>query len=220
MNNVKKHFLLISDFDGTISKIDFFWQILNRYYPGGKSTDYDDYIDKKISAFTLLSKIFQNLNLSQEELDKEISSIEIDKTFTETARWILDRGGDICVLSAGCDYYIKRRLSQEGLFDIPIISNHGVYSQGGIVMIRDLNSPWYCQDVGIDKKKATEHLIKNYSVVAYAGDGAFDAPGAKQADLKFAKRRLAEILEKENISYYTLSEFKVIKSCLEEKNIL
>ena len=65
-----------------------------------------------------------------------------------------------------------------------------------------------------------EHLINGYSVVAYAGDGAFDAPGAKQADLKFAKRRLAEILEKENIPYYKLSEFKVIQNCLEEKNIL
>lgn len=220
MNYIKKHFLLISDFDGTISKIDFFQQILNKYYPEGKSSDYDDYLDKKISAFTLLSRIFQNLDLSQEELDEEISAIEIDKTFTETARWILARGGNICILSAGCDYYIKRRLSQEGLFDIPIISNHGVYSQGGIRMIRDLNSPWYCQDVGIDKKKATEHLINDYSVVAYAGDGAFDAPGAKQADLKFAKRKLAEILEKENIPYYKLSEFKIIQNCLEEKNIL
>lgn len=220
MNDVKKHFLLISDFDGTISKIDFFQQILNKYYPEGKSSDYDDYLDKKISAFTLLSRIFQNLDLSQEELNEEIRAIEIDKTFTETARWILNCGGDICILSAGCDYYINRRLSQEGLFDIPIISNHGIYSHGGICMIRDLNALWYCQDVGIDKKKATEHLIKGYSVVAYAGDGAFDAPGAKQANLKFAKRRLAEILEKEHIPYYNLSEFRVIKSCLEEKNIL
>lgn len=216
----KKPFLLISDFDGTVSEIDFFWQILNRRFPNGESSDYSAYLEKKIFAFELLSKIFRDMGMSEAELDEEISSIKIDKSFTDTAKWILTHGGDICILSAGCDYYIKRRLQKEGLGEIPVISNHGVYSDGGICMERMINSPWYNENSGIDKGKATADLKKDYAFTAYAGDGTFDAPAARITDLKFAKRQLEAILKKENTDYYLLTGFDIIREVLEKQNIL
>ncbi len=216
----RKPFLLISDFDGTISKLDFFQQILNHYFLEGENGDYLAYREKRISSFTLLSSIFQNIGLSESELETEIQRIPIDDTFTETARWILQRGGDICILSAGCDYYIKRRLRLEGLGEIPVVSNRGIYSDGGICMLRDTDSPWYSEESGIDKGKATAHFKKNYDLVAYAGDGTFDVPAAKLVNLRFAKRQLEVLLQREQIAYYPLTGFYVIRQVLEEQKIL
>lgn len=218
--SLKKPFLFISDFDGTISDIDFFWQILEHYYPDGKSDDYLLYQQRKLTCFELLSGIFQNIGVSEEELDEEISKIPIDPTFSETANWILQHGGDICILSAGCDYYIQRRLKQEGLHGISIISNHGVYANGGIQMERAEEFPWYSQEAGIDKRVAMEHLKTGYEIVAYAGDGSLDSPAAKLADLRFAKKQLELILKEESLSYYPLTKFQIIRSVLEKKKIL
>ena len=69
MANEKK-LILISDFDGTVSKKDFFHMVIETFLSEKSLKPWNDYLEKKITHLEALTGIFSQIRVSREELDK------------------------------------------------------------------------------------------------------------------------------------------------------
>ncbi len=206
-----KRFLFISDFDGTMTSQDFFLQIMYRYQHSKVFSN-----DWK-SGFDLLSDVFGSINLSEDELQNEIENIPLDPYFVDAVNLVRNCGGDFLILSAGCKYYIDRKLKSVGINNMDIIANDGVYKNGGIELIRDKNDRFYSEKFGIDKERVVKYFRDKYEVIAYAGDSFVDFEACKLCDLKFSKGRLDNILNLFAIDHYNFKNFSEIVKILNDK---
>lgn len=206
-----KKFLFISDFDGTMTSQDFFLQIMYRY-------QHDRVFSNSLkSGFELLSDVFSNANLSEGDLQKEIEYIPLDPHFFKTVDLVRDLGGDFLILSAGCKYYIERKLKSEGIFGIDIISNDGFYENGGIKLLRNVNDRFYSKKFGIDKEKVVRYFKDKYETIAYAGDSSVDFDACRICDYRFSKGNLDNILNIFSIDHYSFKNFFDITNILKNK---
>jgi 2-hydroxy-3-keto-5-methylthiopentenyl-1-phosphate phosphatase len=80
----KKKIALISDFDGTISVDDFFWYAIKDYLDENSLQPWNDYLDKKITHFEALSKIFGQIRAEKEDFDNFIDKFPIEEKFVDT----------------------------------------------------------------------------------------------------------------------------------------
>lgn len=206
-----KKFLFISDFDGTVTAQDFFQQIMYRYEHN------KIFSNNWKSGFDLLQDVFGDMNLTQAQLDLEIERIPLDPYFLSTVDFIENFGGDFLLLSAGCKYYIQRKLDLVGAENIDIIANDGFYSDGGLRMVKDENNLFYSEKFGIDKVSVVKYFRNEYDIIAYAGDSSVDFDACKSCDIRFAKSKLADILNLFNINHHKFKNFCDIKSILNSK---
>ncbi len=206
-----KRFLFISDFDGTMTSQDFFLQIMYRYEHAKV------FSNNWKSGFDLLSDVFGSINLSEDELQNEIEHIPLDPYFVDVVNLVRNCGGDFLILSAGCKYYIERKLKSVGIDNVNIIANDGVYKNGGIELIRDKNDRFYSEKFGIDKERVVKYFRDKYEVIAYAGDSFVDFEACKLCDLKFSKGRLDNILNLFAIDHYNFKNFSEIVKILNDK---
>lgn len=215
MFNMNKKFALITDFDGTISKKDFFHMVINDLL--NNNTDYltpwNDYLNGKIKHIDALSGIFSQIHLTQEELDKFISTIEIDPYFYDTVKFCNNQDIPIYICSAGTNYYIKKRISDIlNDFDITLVSNDAIYSkENGMKLIAPPeDSPFYDSNTGISKETVVNVLKQGGYTTIYAGDGKPDFESAKIADVVFAKDLLLSMCNKKNIETQKFDNFSDI----------
>lgn len=211
-------FLFISDFDGTISKEDFYKKIMKKYMPEKEKTLYRQFKAGEILDIDFLNNIFMTMDLSKEELETEILDLEIDATFFEALKLIEQLGGDVIILSAGSEYYIKKILDQHGLNGIPVYSSEGVYKDRGLHITPNLDSDFYSPRYGIDKEKVVQHFREQYDYMMYAGDSAPDYKGSLLADLRFAKDELISLYEEAGESYIPMKSFKDVINYLNQKD--
>jgi len=215
-----KKFAFVSDFDGTLSSKDFYHIIIDKYLGNEGKEFYKEWKKTKKINVEFLNKIFGSINLTEREIFDEITQIPIDKYAKDFIDRIRKNGGDFYVVSAGTSYYIKILFEHLGIKDVQVISMEGVYSNGGIKIIPDPDSEYFSEVFGLDKRKVVESIKKNYNLIVFAGDSEPDLEAAKTADLVYARSELAELLDRENISYTLFSDFKQIEKDLTEKGVL
>lgn len=202
-----KKFLFISDFDGTISKEDFYKKIMKKYMPEKENTTYKQFKAQKILDIDFLNDIFNNMNICEETLEKEILGLDIDERFFDAINMIKYMGGDVIILSAGCEYYIEKILKKHGLSDIPIYSNKGICKDNGLYITPDKSSTFYSERYGIDKELVVKYFTNRYSFVIYAGDSDPDYQASLQADVRFGKDELMDIYNENSIEYIPMADF-------------
>lgn len=211
-----KKFLFISDFDGTISKQDFYKHIMKKYMPEKEKTLYVQFKAGEILDIDFLNNIFMTMDITEDDLKKEIQELEIDPEFFKALELIKQMGGELIILSAGCAYYIKKILHHHGVSYIPVYSSDGMYKEGGLHITPDVNSPFYSPRYGIDKVGVVQHFRNQYDYVMYAGDSAPDYKASLLADIRFAKDELIPLLDEAGEKYIKMESFSdVVKFLLE-----
>lgn len=210
-----KKILFISDFDGTISKEDFYKKIMYKYMPEKEQTYYKDFKAEKIKDVDFLNEIFTTINLEEDEIEKEIMELGIDEGFQKIVEKCGELGIDFIILSAGCEYYIKKILKHRGLESIPVFSNVGIYQKKGIRINPDQTSEFYSERYGIDKEKVVKHFREQYDMIIYAGDSAPDYKESLWADIRFTKGELIQLYEKSSRSYIPIESLEEIISYLD-----
>lgn len=209
-----KQFLFITDFDGTITAQDFFVQIINKYKPELA------FFKTTKRGLNLLSDVFSNLNLSEDELLNEIKQVPFDPSFSDFVEFIKSVGGKVLILSAGARYYIENKLKMENLDDkVEIMSNESFYDEanGGIAFVENKNDEFYDEIFGINKLKVVQNFKEKFSSLAYAGDSYADFDACRFCDFKFAKNKLDVILDMFYIDHHKFENFAEIKAVLEKK---
>lgn len=217
-----KKMSLISDFDGTISKADFFQLVIDNLLKKEDIKPWNDYLEKKITHFEALSRIFAKVRLSPEEMDAFIQNIKIDEYVPETFELCKKLNIPIYICSAGMDYYIQRRIPDLiKKYSITVISNIAHYSQEKGFQIKGLpeNSPFYNCEIGVSKEAVVKHVQKQGYYVIFAGDGRPDIKAAKIADTVFAKDMLLELCMEKNIKTLEFNDFRNIIQFINENNM-
>lgn len=196
-------FTLVSDFDGTVTKNDFFLLAIERLSPPDLPDYWGAYLRNEITHFEALASIFQHLDGQEEDLLKIARDTMPDPNLAQSMASLWNAGWQVIVASAGCGWYIEKLLAAAGV-QVEIHSNPGEYVPGrGLVMSLPKDSPYFSPSHGIDKAAIVKAALQRSEKVAFAGDGFPDAPAARlvPAELRFARRDLATALDEAKLPY-------------------
>ena len=203
---------IVSDFDGTITDRDGLYNFIQLYAKGNWQKIEEDWANGKISSKECLDKEFELVpNLSEELIDQFINKeISIDSTFVDFFKYIQDKNINFYIVSDGIDYFIERILNKYKIENINVISNHGYFLNNKFI-IEYPNSNSCCKNnAGTCKCSVISNLRKEFQTIYYIGDGVSDYCVAGNADILFAKSRLADYCKQKNIKFYNYNNFKNI----------
>ncbi|WP_058485206.1 MtnX-like HAD-IB family phosphatase [Defluviitalea phaphyphila] len=212
-----RKFAFISDFDGTITKKDFYWHIIDKYMVEEGHALYKKWKRGELKDIEFLNLIFSNINKDKEQIYKDIIEIPMDSNVKSFIEFIKKSQGDFIIVSAGNLYYIDILLKYHGIENIKVYSNKGVYKNRGIHFELDPNYEFYSERYGINKGKIVKFLKKKYQKLYYAGDSEPDYEPSLLCNMRFATGSLVTLYEKNNISYIPFKNFNDIYQVLKDK---
>lgn len=202
-----KEFIFISDFDGTITKKDFYWILLDDYI-GQKGIDYyhEWKKDGKIGT-EFLNKVFTWHTFTEDERLEALGKVEIDEHLERVVDFVTNKGGDFHICSAGFRYYIEDALAAKKLSYLSVHTNEGTFRNNTFIMEPDEASPFYSKVYGINKEIVALYYKERCHKLYFAGDSEPDFHAAKHADVIFAKHELATLCEEAGLTYYPYVDF-------------
>lgn len=196
--------VLVSDFDGTMTRHDFYKLALKSLLPPDIPDYWAEYRSGAVTHFEALRRYFASIRASEADVLAVVERMELDPQLPAAVKALQHGGWSVVVASAGCDWYIRRLLSAAGV-EIEVHSNPGRFEAGkGLLMEMPTGSRYLSPTLGVDKARvARSHLDAGRSV-AFAGDGFPDADAARlvPGDLRFARGDLADVLARENLAFH------------------
>lgn len=218
---IKKPFLFISDFDGTITKRDFYLIMIEKYL----SWDYEKKVlarckSGEITSFDYLNEIMGVVNQTEEQIQKDIDEIEIDEYVVSVMTKIIAAGGDFIVVSAGNSYYVEPSVKRLLGNDVAVYANNGYYKNGGLIMDRENKHPHFCNKFGIDKKKIVDKYKEQYETVIFAGDSSPDYRAGVASHIRFAKGLMKKYYDRDGVDYCSYDTFADIDAELMERGVI
>lgn len=212
--------VFVTDFDGTLTRRDFFWLVVERFRPAHLERFWEGYRNGSLTHFEALAGIFANLPVSEADMDDLLACAEPDPDLASWVSRLHDAGWLVVVASAGCEWYIRRILAH-GKVDLPVFANPGTFRPGeGLIMTRPTESPFHSPTLGIDKAGLVRHHLDRGSVVAFAGDGFPDIDAARlvRPGLRFARADLATALEREQLPHRRFERWGEVAEVLLRSN--
>ena len=211
-----KKWAFVSDFDGTISKQDFYWMVIDKYFPEGREL-FKKWKAGELKDIEFLGTVFASIHQSEQKIIDDIHSIPIDEYVPDFIQHVQKNGGDFYILSAGTNYYIHYILKKYGITDVEVFSNKGFFKEDNVHLDIDENHWHYSERYGIDKSKVIQKLKEEYETVYFAGDSEPDSHPAKFADVTFAKDALQDLLRQQGVPFVAVETFEDIEQYLKEK---
>ena len=187
--------ILVSDFDGTMTRRDFFAIVVERLLPAEMPDYWGDYLAGRITHFEALSRIFGSAKGGESALLDAVASMNLDPDLKGDVEALRLGGWRVVVASAGCEWYIRKLLAEAGV-TIEVHANPGRVEDGRLVMKLPVGSEFYSRETGVDKVGVVRSAMAGGGPVAFAGDGHPDLDSALlvPATLRFARGVLAEEL--------------------------
>jgi 2-hydroxy-3-keto-5-methylthiopentenyl-1-phosphate phosphatase len=195
--------VLVSDFDGTMTRHDFYKLAVESLVPPNTPDYWSDYRIGKITHFEALRRYFASIQASEAEVLAVVDRMELDPGLPAAVESLRRAGWEVIVTSAGCDWYIRHLL---GVADVKleVHSNPGRFEAGkGLLMEIPTRSLYVSPTLGVDKAHVVRRLLDEGRIAAFAGDGFPDAESARlvPGDLRFARGDLADVLEREGLEF-------------------
>ncbi len=210
--------VLVTDFDGTMTAVDFFDVILE-VVPTDTMPDYwGECVAGRLTHVEALHGIFQHAPRDLSVLEALLLKTQLDPRTADSVQQLKQHGWDVVVVSAGSQWYIDRILAPIAN-EVRIIANPGGFTPvAGLSMTwppREV--PWYSQHFGIDKAAIIRELqARGATRIAFAGDGRPDLAAARivTEEDRFARSWLAEMLTVEGLSYRPFEKWSDIATAL------
>lgn len=215
-----KAFVLVSDFDGTLTEKDFYQMIIDDYLGEMGIAIYEAWKRKEYKDEEFLNKIYGALDMDEKELMAYILTIQWDQHANYVIQKIRENGGEFVIISAGSSYYIQPVLEKEKIDEVKVYSIPGSYKNRGLFLEIDQESCYYSDQYGIDKVKIVKELKEQYEKVYYAGDSMLDMEACILSDVIFAKGKLQALLEDRGIKYIAIDNYKDIEKYFIECGII
>ncbi|MCI0704667.1 MAG: MtnX-like HAD-IB family phosphatase [Planctomycetia bacterium] len=196
--------VLVSDFDGTMTRHDFYKLVIESLLPSDTPDCWAEYRAGIITHFEALRRYFAAIRASEAEVLAVVERMELDPELPAAVEELRRAGWSVVVTSAGCEWYIRRLLGAAGV-EVEVHSNPGRFETGkGLLMEMPTGSPYLSPMLGVDKKEVVRRQIADGRTVAFAGDGFPDAEPARlvPGDLRFARGDLANVLREEQLPFH------------------
>lgn len=213
--------VLVSDFDGTMTRHDFYKLAVESLVPADTPDYWAEYRTGAITHFEALRKYFASIRASEAEVMEVVERMGLDPKLPKAVAELHSASWNVIVTSAGCDWYIRRLLTAAAV-DIEVYSNPGRFVAGqGLIMEMPTNSPYLSPTLGVNKVEVVKHLLANRHQVAFAGDGFPDADPARlvPGQLRFARGDLAELLQREGLDFQAFDTWSDIANSLLQRKI-
>jgi 2-hydroxy-3-keto-5-methylthiopentenyl-1-phosphate phosphatase len=210
--------VLVSDFDGTMTRNDFYKLAIETLIPADTPDYWAEYRAGRITHFEALRRYFAAIRQTEQEVLAVVERMELDPELPAAAAALRRAGWNVIVTSAGCDWYIRRLLQGAGV-EVEVHSNPGRFVAGkGLLMEMPKDSPYLSQSLGVDKAALVRHQIAGGRTVAFAGDGFPDAEAARLVPphLRFARADLADVLRGEGLPFRPFGTWSDIARSLVE----
>ena len=210
--------VLVSDFDGTMTRHDFYSLAIEKLIPADTPNYWTEYRAGRLTHFEALRRYFAAIDSTEQDVLEVVRQMEFDPEIPRRLESLQAAGWQVVVTSAGCEWYIRHHFAAAGI-DIPVYSNPGRFDeQHGLMMELPGQSPYFSASVGVDKQAVVQSYIRQGARVAFAGDGYPDADAARlvPADLRFARADLADVLRQENRSFRPFEKWTDISRMLLE----
>lgn len=208
--------LLVTDFDGTLTRRDFYQVYAERLMPPDAPDFWAEYRAGRLTHFDALKAIFSYVPAGEEQLLALTREMQLEPTLAAALASLHIAGWKVVVVSAGCRWYIDRLLASAGV-NLEVHANGGhIDAEGRLIMERPHGTPYPSEDVGIDKTAVVRTHVEQGWTVAFAGDGPPDFAPAMlvPSHLRFARGHLAETLREQAESYRTFSRWRDIAEAL------
>jgi 2,3-diketo-5-methylthio-1-phosphopentane phosphatase len=195
--------VLVSDFDGTMTRHDFYKLAIESLLPPDTPDYWAEYRAGAITHFEALRRNFAAIRSGQTEVLAVVDRMELAPDLPAVVAALRGAGWEVVVTSAGCDWYIRRLLAAAGV-DVEVHANPGRFEPGrGLLMAMPTDSPDLSPTLGIDKARVVRRHLDGGRTVAFAGDGFPDAEPALlvPGNLRFARGDLADVLDRERQEY-------------------
>lgn len=184
--------VLVSDFDGTLARDDFYDLFRRRARPPHAAAIWADYEAGRISHFEALRRTYADAAPGEDALRELVRDLDPPPDLAAAVERLRAGGWDLVVVSAGCRWYIDQVFAAAGV-DPELHACDGHVADGRLVMEWPAGDPYRSPADGIDKAGVVRAKQTAGAVVAFAGDGHADlrAALAVPPDLRFARRALS-----------------------------
>ncbi len=218
MKNKNTKFFI--DFDGTISTVDVVDLILERFASEEWKVVEKEWAEGKIGSRECLSRQIALVNAGQEDVRRLLSKVEVDPYFEEFLKQARGLSIPATVVSDGFDFSIqeilKRSIESSLLENLPVYCNRLEWSAGKPKAVFNGDSP--CEHGCANcKPRVLKQLTDSHDFVVFIGDGLSDRFAARSADLTFAKGKLLQFCQDNQIKHKPYTNFKDIKQWMESE---
>ncbi|QDU21989.1 HAD-IB family phosphatase [Urbifossiella limnaea] len=196
--------VLVSDFDGTMTRHDFYKLALADLLPPDVPDQWAAYRAGEITHFEALRRYFAAIRAPEAEVLAVVDRMELDPGLKAAVTTLAEAGWVVVVTSAGCGWYIGRLLAAAEV-SVEVHANPGRFEAGaGVLMEKPVGSPYYCENLGVDKARVVRDHLAAGRTVAFAGDGFPDSEAARLVPdgLRFARADLADVLTREGLPFH------------------
>lgn len=207
--------ILVSDFDGTVTRNDFYRLVRDRLVPEDTPDYWAAYRAGRLTHFEALRAYFAAARPDEETLVALVDEMEIDPDLADRVRKLDEAGWRVVIVSNGCQWYIDRLLKTAGV-DLPVLANPGAIEGGRLAMHWPTDSPFPSKQTGVSKAKAVQSYLDEGRVVAFAGDGATDVDPAVLVppELRFARADLADGLRERGDAFQPFDRWADVADAL------
>jgi 2-hydroxy-3-keto-5-methylthiopentenyl-1-phosphate phosphatase len=184
--------VLVSDFDGTLTRHDFYRLVIDELLPADTPDYWSWYLAEKVTHFEALRLTFAAAPAGEAALAALADRMELEPDLARELVALGHAGWRVEVASAGCLWYIRRLLGQAGV-SLEVHANPGRIEDDRLQLSLPVGSPYYSAETGIDKAAVVRHALETGRRVAFAGDGPPDLQPALLVppELRFARGHLA-----------------------------
>jgi len=203
---------IFCDFDGTITTFDSTDFILKKLADPSWIE-----IEERWDAGEINSRECMGLQVALikggwRAVEAALSEVQIESTFADFVLWCKSNSFVLNVVSDGLDRVIHYLLAREGLKVDRVFANRLVEVDDNLSLQFPHAQEGNCQ-IGVCKCKLLEPDGQP-KVNVVIGDGSSDFCWAKEADVLFAKSKLAKHCNEQSIKYNPFDDFLSIRSTL------
>jgi len=213
--------VLVSDFDGTMTRHDFYKLAIASLLPADTPDYWAEYRTGSVTHFEALRRYFASIPAGEADVLAVVDGMELDPGLPAAVEALRREGWRVVVTSAGCEWYIRRLLAAAGV-SVEVHANPGRFVAGrGLQMEMPADSPFLSRNLGIDKTAVVLRHLADGATVAFAGDGFPDAEPARlvPGELRFARGDLADVLEREGLPFHPFERWSDIARVLLERSV-
>ena len=212
--------VLFLDFDGTVSKIDVIDAILEEFADPSWLEIEQEWIDGRIGSRECLRRQFELVRATPLELDIFLAGFDLDEGTLSLLDLCREISVPVHIASDGFTYYIDRML-RKAIGDPLTIASVGVWANELIPVGKDRwrtnfpHLPAVCGD-GCATCKPVVMKMNNRSgaQAVFIGDGLSDRLATQNANVIFAKQKLAEFCQNNDILYHHYANLQEISDGL------
>ena len=202
------NWVVLSDFDGTISLHDVTDLLLEQFAKDGWQEIEASWARGEIGSRACMAAQIELLDLSRSQLDAWLTTIQIDPAFATFVRTARGQGVPVTVVSDGLDYVIRSILLRYGFDSITIVSNQLVQTGERSWRLDFPHAQDHCVTASGTCKCALLNAQQLAHSVLFIGDGASDYCVSHHANALLAKGRLIEYARRESIAHIPITDFR------------